>query len=576
MEKKFIVCEKMESIDDERSVVGWGSKPVPDRDGELIESSAWKLDDFRKNPILMLCHDYQMPPVGKILWIKSTEQGLRFKAKFANTERGREVYELYKDGIMSAFSVGFSPNLPGGVIKNPTDVKYKGLKKVYKDVNLLEISCVPIPSNSEALVEYVKAGKIQTKQLKDEMNVVIEIITKDVSADKKDDEVVVEKGTDTPAENQEDAKCPGGGIIGSDYGKFDECENCEFEKICNKDEEEEGKEEKEVAKAVDEGNKESVNSKCPVEGGVFGVEFGKYEDCKGCKSSAECKSEVEEGLNNKEKETEEVVTKVADTSGVPSIYDITNAVSMALSGYNSGSVPIEAPSLSNRSRYVVDLFPTNYPSGSVVYCESNGNIQEFFKVNYSYKDGEVSFTGNPTEVVQSWVFSKYGKQEIQTKEIEKEEVEVKAGRVLSEKNRSLLINCAVQMKEAITAIDDLIAMTELPVDTTAITTGKETEEVITKENEVADKKESLVVTEEEDDDFEISDKVVEEIEIVEKKVDHVIELEEDETKKQDDSMIEINELEIREILTKTFKEALSDSVKEGVGIAIRKAQGRVM
>ena len=67
MEQKFVVCEKMEANDPEMTVVGWGSKPTIDRDKELIESSAWQLDNYRKNPVLLLCHKYDVPAIGKCL-----------------------------------------------------------------------------------------------------------------------------------------------------------------------------------------------------------------------------------------------------------------------------------------------------------------------------------------------------------------------------------------------------------------------------------------------------------------------------------------------------------------------------
>lgn len=196
MEQKFVVCEKMEANDPEMTVVGWGSRPTIDRDKELIESSAWNLDNFRKNPVLLLCHQYNLPAIGKCLWIKAIPgQGLRFKAQFAKTDRGREVYELYSSGVMSAFSVGFKPR-PNGVIDNPTDVKYKGCKKVFTDVELMEISCVPVPAHSDALIEHVKAGKIHTKQLKDELEAIIEII-------EKSDELTIEIKSTDPNTNTE-------------------------------------------------------------------------------------------------------------------------------------------------------------------------------------------------------------------------------------------------------------------------------------------------------------------------------------------------------------------------------------
>ena len=81
---KYILAEKSEIVDtdSEKSVVGWGSKPQPDRDGELIEASAWDLDNYRKNPVLCLSHDLTKPPIGKILWVKADPNGLKFKKIF--------------------------------------------------------------------------------------------------------------------------------------------------------------------------------------------------------------------------------------------------------------------------------------------------------------------------------------------------------------------------------------------------------------------------------------------------------------------------------------------------------------
>ena len=196
-EYKFAVCEKMESDDETGTIVGWGSRPTIDRDKELIEHTAWQLDNYRKNPVLLLCHNYSAPPVGKCLWVKSSPNGLRFKAQFAKTERGKECYELYRDGVMSAFSVGFKPR-PNGVIDHPTDVKYKGCKRVFTDVELMEISCVPVPAHSDALIEHVKSGKIVTKQLKEELEAIVEIIEK--SDDNLELEILID---DKPPETVE-------------------------------------------------------------------------------------------------------------------------------------------------------------------------------------------------------------------------------------------------------------------------------------------------------------------------------------------------------------------------------------
>jgi HK97 family phage prohead protease len=168
------MLEEKEFDDSERSIVAWASKPVIDRDMELILGSAWNLDAFLKNPVLMLSHDYRTPPIGRVLWTKATDEGLKFKAKFAKSQVGEEIYSLYKEGIMKAFSVGFVPKQS---VENQEDMRgllkdFNGQmpRRVYTEVELLEISCVSIPSCPDALVELVKSGKILTKCLVDIVN----------------------------------------------------------------------------------------------------------------------------------------------------------------------------------------------------------------------------------------------------------------------------------------------------------------------------------------------------------------------------------------------------------------------
>ncbi len=180
MNKEYITVEKKELNEDEGTIVGIASKAIVDRDNELILGDAWKLDNYRKNPVLMLAHDLQSLPIGKCLWVKNAGGELRFKAKFASTPRGQEVYQLFLEGCLTSFSVGFKAN-PGGYVDNPTDAKYKGIKRVYRDVELLEISCVAIPANNSAIVEAVKSGKIQTKELKNELIEIFDI--KDIDED---------------------------------------------------------------------------------------------------------------------------------------------------------------------------------------------------------------------------------------------------------------------------------------------------------------------------------------------------------------------------------------------------------
>jgi HK97 family phage prohead protease len=151
--------------DDEKSFVAWASRPVKDRDDELINADAWDLRNYKKNPVVMWAHDYKGRPVGRSMWIKPEEDGLKFKPQFAKTEAGEETYQLYKDGILKAFSVGFVPHEWEDAEEK--EAKAGKPKRTYTKVELLEISCVPIPSCPDALVEAYESGRIKTKALND-------------------------------------------------------------------------------------------------------------------------------------------------------------------------------------------------------------------------------------------------------------------------------------------------------------------------------------------------------------------------------------------------------------------------
>lgn len=120
-------------------ITGIASTQAQDRDGEVILQSGWDLNNYMQNPVLMLMHNYQEFPVGKVTEIGVKDGKLQFNAVFSNaTEKAKEAYALVKEGVLSAFSVGFIPrNYDGNTIT---------------EAELLEISLVPVPANPQAVV----------------------------------------------------------------------------------------------------------------------------------------------------------------------------------------------------------------------------------------------------------------------------------------------------------------------------------------------------------------------------------------------------------------------------------------
>ncbi|MBI4346862.1 MAG: HK97 family phage prohead protease [Elusimicrobia bacterium] len=130
----------------DRQVETIASTATLDREQDRILASAWRLDRYRLNPVVLWAHDYRQPPVAKSLDVRVVGDRLRtldlFPPKgaypFADT-----VYELLTGGFLSAKSVGFTP-----LQSRPNDEGGRD----YTEVELLETSFVPVPANPEALV----------------------------------------------------------------------------------------------------------------------------------------------------------------------------------------------------------------------------------------------------------------------------------------------------------------------------------------------------------------------------------------------------------------------------------------
>ena len=144
-----------------RTVVARISTTSIDRDGEVLLPSGIDLKDFRKNPVVLLNHDQGGLPIGRALSVKRQSDGIIAEVQFAERPAGHPssvewipdtVFNLFQQGILKAFSVGFIPL----EMREPTD---KDMKKFGDDVrnviskwSLLEFSVVNVPANQDALV----------------------------------------------------------------------------------------------------------------------------------------------------------------------------------------------------------------------------------------------------------------------------------------------------------------------------------------------------------------------------------------------------------------------------------------
>lgn len=141
---------------DSRTLTFTISSAAVDRMGDTIAVEGWKLDAYRKNPVVLWGHDGSSLPVGKAtkIWIENGK--LKAETEFTPAGMARfndVVFEMYKAGFLSATSVGFRP-LKYAFTEDPS--RRYGID--FLEQELMEFSAVTVPANAEALIEGRSAG----------------------------------------------------------------------------------------------------------------------------------------------------------------------------------------------------------------------------------------------------------------------------------------------------------------------------------------------------------------------------------------------------------------------------------
>jgi HK97 family phage prohead protease len=215
------------------------SSSSPDRYGDIIDQKGWILENYRKNPVVLLNHDSNQLPIGKG-HVHLRDGQLVIDVQFdQEDERAREVERKAKAGFMNAVSVGFRPLESKSRSELPEDNKYYGKRGMYYSKSeLLEVSIVTIPANGEATMLEQKFYNAMKEELVEEVKSIIKenmFVGKHIlSVSEEDDRYIVEF-----------AKMP------SEESSMDE-EEKEMDKEEEKEMDEEDSEEKEMDKEEEE------------------------------------------------------------------------------------------------------------------------------------------------------------------------------------------------------------------------------------------------------------------------------------------------------------------------------------
>ncbi len=131
--------------DTKRTLIVTISTPNADRSNDTMSMKGMQYNNFVKNPVVLFAHKYDAKPIAKCLSLQVTDKAAVATVEFTPQglyEEADIIYEMYKQGFLNAWSIGFMPldfdaNAKGGYDFNSWE--------------LFEFSSVPVPDNPEAL-----------------------------------------------------------------------------------------------------------------------------------------------------------------------------------------------------------------------------------------------------------------------------------------------------------------------------------------------------------------------------------------------------------------------------------------
>ncbi|MBU8870670.1 MAG: HK97 family phage prohead protease [Gemmatimonadales bacterium] len=186
---------KTETDETERTVTAIINTDTIDRDHEIILPKGMDAIAYLKNPVVLWAHDYSQPPIARALWLKKGRNRITAKMQFAEDDVAERVYQLYKNGFLSAFSVGIVPTEQPRPPK-PEEIKahpeWSEARYIYPKWELLEFSAVPVPANPDALAQAIKVASITIEDAK--------FAGFDVEAIEADEEETLMMATKTPSQ----------------------------------------------------------------------------------------------------------------------------------------------------------------------------------------------------------------------------------------------------------------------------------------------------------------------------------------------------------------------------------------
>lgn len=146
------------SVDAEKRTVDViASTETEDSHGTILVQD-WDLERFNRNPVVLWAHNATLGmdelPIGRCTRAEVVDGALECTIQFAGADvnpRAEQVFQAYRQGFLRAVSVGFNPRSYRWEERDGREVL------VLYDNELIELSCVPVGSNPDALARAMAA-----------------------------------------------------------------------------------------------------------------------------------------------------------------------------------------------------------------------------------------------------------------------------------------------------------------------------------------------------------------------------------------------------------------------------------
>jgi len=155
-----IILSADKTLADKRQIRVIAASGKGDRQGDIVKVDGIDLSNYKKNPLVLWAHDSFALPIGKAvdMYVNGKNQ-LEMVFEFADAETyafADTVYKLITKGFIKGVSIGARVKEAEWIKNDDNQI----IGRLYKALELLEVSIVPVPADSKALITAVKSGSM--------------------------------------------------------------------------------------------------------------------------------------------------------------------------------------------------------------------------------------------------------------------------------------------------------------------------------------------------------------------------------------------------------------------------------